>query len=61
VGFDNVPATTFVRPRLTTIAQHPAAMGTRLANLLFDRIEHGYEGPSRVYQVVLDLIERDTT
>lgn len=61
VGFDNIPLTTLVRPRLTTIGQYPADLGHLLATALFDRIEKRYDGAARVYRVGLSLIERDST
>jgi LacI family transcriptional regulator len=61
VGFDNIPATTLVRPRLTTVAQHPIEMGQQLAEALFERIEGTYSGIRRVYRGELTLIEREST
>jgi DNA-binding LacI/PurR family transcriptional regulator len=61
IGFDDIPAASWVRPRLTTIAQHPREMGTILAKALFQRILGEYSGPSRRYEVPCRLIEREST
>ncbi len=37
IGFDDIPAASWVRPHLSTVAQYPAEMGTLLANALFER------------------------
>jgi DNA-binding LacI/PurR family transcriptional regulator len=47
VGFDDIPAASWVRPRLSTVAQYPKEMGTRLAEALFERIHGEYDGPLR--------------
>jgi LacI family transcriptional regulator len=61
IGFDNIPATTLVRPKLTTIAQHPVLIGELLAKALFERIEGVYSGPKRAFRGKLELIQRDST
>jgi len=61
MGFDDIPAASWVRPRLTTIAQYPAEMGTYLATALFERILGEYSGPSRRYEVPCHIIEREST
>ena len=61
VGFDDIPAASWVRPRLTTVAQYPGKMGTILAKALFQRILGEYSGPSRRYEVPCSLIEREST
>jgi DNA-binding LacI/PurR family transcriptional regulator len=61
IGFDDIPAASWVRPRLTTVAQHPGEMGTILAKALFQRILGEYSGPSRRYEVPCRLIEREST
>jgi len=60
VGFDNIPAASWVRPRLTTVAQYPKEMGTRLAEAVFQRIDGEYSGPSRRFEVPCRLIERES-
>jgi LacI family transcriptional regulator len=61
VGFDDIPAASWVRPRLSTVAQYPEEMGTRLAEALFQRIQGEYSGPSRRFEVPCRLIEREST
>lgn len=61
IGFDNIPATTLIRPRLTTIDQHPIELGEKLATALFDRIVGGYAGETRAFSGALTLIEREST
>jgi DNA-binding LacI/PurR family transcriptional regulator len=61
VGFDNIPATSWVNPPLTTIAQYPEKMGEQLSKALFQRIYGEYSGPSRRFEIPLDFIEREST
>jgi DNA-binding LacI/PurR family transcriptional regulator len=61
VGFDDIPAASWVRPRLTTIAQYPTDIGKLLATALFERIEGKYSGPRRRFEVACRFIERDST
>ena len=51
IGFDDIPAASWVRPQLSTVAQYPAEMGTLLANALFERIQNKYNGPNRRFEV----------
>jgi LacI family transcriptional regulator len=60
VGFDDIPAASWVRPRLTTVAQYPGEMGTLLAKALFQRIHGEYEGASRRFEVPCRFIERES-
>jgi DNA-binding LacI/PurR family transcriptional regulator len=61
VGFDDIPAASWVRPRLTTIAQYPAEMGEKLAVAIFERIQGEYTGPGRRFEVPCRLVEREST
>jgi len=61
LGFDNIPTTMLVRPKLSTIAQFPVEIGNLLAQALFERIEKVYSGPRRVFAGKMQLIERDST
>jgi DNA-binding LacI/PurR family transcriptional regulator len=61
VGFDDIPAASWVRPRLSTVAQYPTEMGTRLAEALFQRIQGEYNGSSRHYEIPCRFIEREST
>ena len=61
IGFDDIPASSWVRPRLSTVAQYPGEMGTHLATALFQRILGEYSGPGRRYEVPCRFIEREST
>lgn len=61
VGFDDIPPASWVRPRLTTIAQHPEEMGRVLAQTIFDRLEGTYTGPGRRIEVSCDFMVREST
>jgi DNA-binding LacI/PurR family transcriptional regulator len=60
VGFDNIPEASWVRPRLTSVAQYPEKMGYHLANSLFERLRGDYSGPGRRFEVPCQLIERES-
>lgn len=57
VGFDDVPLASLLQPGVTVVAQDPAALGRRAAELLFSRLD-GYRGPSRREVLPTTLIER---
>lgn len=61
IGFDDIPAASWVRPQLTSIAQFPSQMGRFMADALFERIEGGYDGPGRRFEVPLRFVERGST
>jgi len=58
IGFDDIPAASWVRPQLSTVAQYPGEMGTVLAKALFERISGEYDGPSRRFEVPCRFFER---
>lgn len=58
IGFDDIPAASWVRPQLSTVAQYSGEMGTLLANALFDRIQNKYNGPGRCFEVPCRFFER---
>lgn len=60
MGFDNIPESMRIQPTLTTLAQYPSEMGTKLAELLFERIEGCYDGPARAVEVPCRLIVRES-
>ena len=60
VGFDDIPAASWIRPRLTTIAQFPKQMGHALATMLFERLDGLISGPGRRVEVSCRLIERES-
>jgi len=60
LGFDDIPAASWITPKLTTIAQNPVAIGNALAKAIFQRIEgNGIVGQRR-YQVDCYLVERES-
>jgi LacI family transcriptional regulator len=61
VGFDDIPAASWVSPRLSTIAQCPDEMGEHLTNMVFERIDGEYSGVSRRIEVPCRFIEREST
>ncbi|MEZ4712536.1 MAG: LacI family DNA-binding transcriptional regulator [Caldilineaceae bacterium] len=60
VGFDDIPAASWVRPNLTTIAQYPADIGRQLAKAVFERIDGITAGERRLFDVPCRLIERES-
>lgn len=60
VGFDDIPAASWVRPRLTTVAQFPTDMGRILAEAIFERIGGVVDGPGRRFSVPCKLIVRES-
>jgi LacI family transcriptional regulator len=60
LGYDNIPPASWVRPRLTTVAQFPEQMGYHLANSLFQRLLGEYSGPGRRFEVPCQLILRES-
>lgn len=61
VGFDDIPAASWVSPTLSTVAQYPGEMGTHMAKAIFERIHGDYNGPSRRIEVPCRLVEREST
>lgn len=61
VGFDDIPAASWVRPNLTTIAQYPTEIGTQLAKAVFERIDGIEVGERRYFDLPCRLIEREST
>lgn len=53
IGFDNVPEAKLVRPKLTSVATHPAEIGETAARLLLDRLE----SPDRAARRIVNLTE----
>jgi LacI family transcriptional regulator len=60
IGFDDIPAASWVRPQLTTVGQYPSEMGALLAKALFQRIQGEYSGSSRRFEVPCRFIERES-
>ncbi|MCB0064096.1 MAG: LacI family DNA-binding transcriptional regulator [Caldilineaceae bacterium] len=60
VGFDDIPAASWVRPRLTTVAQPATAIGQYLAEAVFDRIEGVVTEQRQPHQIPCQLIIRES-
>ncbi len=60
VGVDNIPISSFVTPRLTTVAQPMADLGRTAAQLLLERIQ-GISGGSVRQFLPTELIVREST
>lgn len=59
IGFDNVPEANLVRPKLTSVASYPGAIGRAAAGLLLERLENPDRAPQRVI-VPTELVERQS-
>jgi LacI family transcriptional regulator len=57
VGFDDFLLADLLQPAITVIRQDPSAMGTRAAEVLFDRI-NGDQGPTARHVLPTELIAR---
>jgi LacI family transcriptional regulator/LacI family repressor for deo operon, udp, cdd, tsx, nupC, and nupG len=58
VGFDDIPAASWLSPKLTTIAQPAAAIGRQLAAALFERIDGSIGEERRVFDIPCAFIAR---
>ena len=58
IGFDDTPWAELLEPPLTTIGQPTEALGTTAADLLLDRVDRAYAGPSRTVVLPPSLIVR---
>ena len=60
IGFDDIPPASWVRPRLTTVAQPAKEMGLMLAQMLFERIQGEYDGPGRRVEIPCRFLVRES-
>ena len=60
VGMDNIELSSLIKPALTTVTNDSAEFATKAIELLFDRINGNYSGPSREMICSRELIIRDT-
>ncbi len=60
MGFDNIREATVISPKLTTVAQHPRAIGQKLAEVLFERINGLAPEVGRRIEIPLTLIPRES-
>ncbi|MEQ8676800.1 MAG: LacI family DNA-binding transcriptional regulator [Aggregatilineales bacterium] len=61
VGFDDIPEATIVTPELTVISRNLPKIGTKVAELLFERIDNKVGEQGRFFQSEWQLIEREST
>ncbi len=61
MGFDDIPPASWVRPRLTTVAQHSTEIGRIMAESIFERVQGSYIGPGRRFEVKCRLVKREST
>lgn len=59
IGFDDVAEASLVRPGLTSVATHPAEIGSAAARLLLDRLQNPGRDPRRVITPT-ELFERQS-
>ncbi|MDD3925650.1 MAG: LacI family DNA-binding transcriptional regulator [bacterium] len=60
VGFDDIEIASLVRPRLTTVVQPHAKIGSLACGLLLDRIEERETGESKEIMIEPELIIRES-
>lgn len=60
VGFDDIPAASWISPKLTTVAQYPTAIGQHLATAVFGRITGKVTDQHRRYDEPCRLIKRES-
>lgn len=61
VGFDDIPAAELVNPSLTTVAQFPHRLGSRAAELLFERLRGDAPEFGRFEEMPFELVVRAST
>lgn len=60
MGFDDIPETLIVQPKLTVISRDLFQLGRQVTELLFERIDGQVIGPGRFFQSEWTLIERES-
>lgn len=60
IGFDDIPAASWITPKLTTIAQPAAAIGEQLGKAVFARIAGEVDGAGRYIDIPCTFIERES-
>lgn len=60
LGFDDIPAASWICPKLTTIVQNPTEIGIMLATAIFTRMSGHQSGPQRRYEFTRHLIQRES-
>lgn len=57
-GFDDIVVAKLLNPPLTTVAQFPEQLGRRAAEMLFERLEGGGDGPGRRVEMPYEVMIR---
>jgi LacI family transcriptional regulator len=60
VGFDDIPAASWVNPALTTISHFQQRLGERAAEMLFERLHDDALEPGRSVEMPFELTIRDS-
>lgn len=60
MGFDDIPIARLMSPALTTVAQPKRLLGTRAAELLFERLGDATAGAGRSEELPFELIIRES-
>jgi LacI family transcriptional regulator len=61
IGFDDIPSARLVWPPLTTVAQFPARIGRRAAEMLLERLEGTAPDDGRSEELPYELVIRGST
>jgi len=61
VGFDDVQAASYVRPRLTTVRQPLRQMGEMAAKQLLEQISHGNDRSPKLISLAPEFVVREST
>ena len=59
-GFDDIPAASWIRPRLTTVAQPATMIGQALAEAVFNRIDGVVTEARQFHEIQYHLIVRES-
>jgi LacI family transcriptional regulator len=60
-GFDDIVASRFTTPALTTVAQHPERLGRRAAEMVLERLKGMVPDHGRSEEMPYELVIRDST
>jgi LacI family transcriptional regulator len=61
IGFDDIPAASLVRPRLTTVRQFQEKTGQQSAELLFSRLSGDVTDQVQFIEMPFEIVEREST
>ena len=60
IGFDDIPVARLMSPALTTVAQPQRLLGTRAAELLFERLGDAVAVTGRSEELPFELVVRES-